>query len=132
VGTALASGLLAITPGLGLGHAVAGEWQESGWRFTLGEGASIGAFVYGLSLCECVSVDHGGEEREGSAFGAPLALVGFGAFATLRVMEIVDLFQRLKARGAPPESPNPTETGFLAPQPQLLPGGAGVTIEAAF
>jgi hypothetical protein len=71
--------VVAVMPGLGLGHVVQGRWRQRGWIYTLGE---LGAF--GM-----IAVAASESDLDTAAVGA-LAIVGWGSFVGLRVWEVAD------------------------------------------
>src|SRR5262249_19958455 len=89
--TRVAGGLLATFVGLGIGQAVEGRWTQTGWIFTLGEGATGAAFTVGLiasfscgggGMMNMTCTNHGGG----------LLLVGMLGFLGFRVAGAVDGF----------------------------------------
>ena len=71
--------------GFGLGHAIQGRYSSDGWKFTLGEVASILVLFRGISDCEYGIFSSEGCSNDLINLGV-LSLVGF------RIWEIVDLW----------------------------------------
>ena len=97
-GQYLGGGLAALFIGFGVGQAVQGRWAEKGWIFTLGEGASIGVMIWGMSqFVGCASdIDNPDADNcAGSGFG--LMFGGMLGLSVFRIWETVDAFL------APPE-----------------------------
>jgi hypothetical protein len=93
-GEHIGGGLAAVFLGFGLGQAVQGRWSEKGYIFTLGEGASIVAMIWGASRTfGC----HDVESRCDESGAAALLVGGVLALSVFRVWESVDAFV------APPE-----------------------------
>ena len=75
--------LLAATIGFGSGHALLGTVGDGGWKFTLGEVASLLLMANGLGRA---IIRQDGDGNGGTIFGA--GLIGFGLF---RAWELVDV-----------------------------------------
>lgn len=89
-GEHIGGGLVAVFLGFGLGQAVQGRWSEKGYIFTLGEGASVVAMIWGMyQVVGCL--DGGGEGRCNDS-GVPLFLAGALALTVFRVWGSVDAF----------------------------------------
>ncbi len=76
--------------GFGLGQAVQGRWSEKGYIFTLGEGASMGLFIWGMVEGFGACFEGCSESREDRA--VLLLGVGLVGLAVFRTWEIVDAF----------------------------------------
>lgn len=89
-GEHIGGGLAAIFLGLGLGQAIQGRWSEKGYIFTLGEGASFVAMVWGLTRWanDCVATETCRNDESGMALFAG-GLIAFGVF---RIWETIDAF----------------------------------------
>src|SRR5262245_49064669 len=88
-GKHLGGGLAAVFFGYGVGQAVQGRWSDTGWIFTLGEGAATVAFVYGFvdMFANCPIDGPCNNDR-----GAALFLGGLLAYGVFHVWEVVDAF----------------------------------------
>jgi hypothetical protein len=86
-GKHLGGGLAAVFFGFGVGQAVQGRWSDTGYIFTLGEGASVVALFYGLG--RALSCDG---ESSCSNEGAGWMVGGLLAYTALHVWEIADAF----------------------------------------
>lgn len=106
----------------GIGQAVQGRWSDRGWIFTVGEAASIGVIIAGISR-----FDSSTDDGEGLLIAGVLGLVGF------RIWEMVDLWvgpplhnqkvQRVYMKyGIPPGSQ------FYGAAPYVAPTGRGGAI----
>ena len=82
-GKVAGSMLLAATIGFGSGHALLGSVGDGGWKFTLGEVASLLLMANGLGRA---IIRQDGDGNGGTIFGA--GLIGFGVF---RAWELVDV-----------------------------------------
>lgn len=91
-GEHIGGGVAALFLGFGIGHAVQGRWMDRGWIFTLGETASVGLVIYGMSrAASCTSLDESGT---GGCASNGLGLVAGGAVAltALHLWETIDAF----------------------------------------
>lgn len=84
-------GVTALFVGFGASQAVEGRWHETGWIFTLGEGASTVAVIWGvgMGISECWNADGADQPCKGNR-GLSLivgGLIGLGGF---RIGEIID------------------------------------------
>jgi hypothetical protein len=87
-GRHVGGGVAAFVFGFGVGQAVQGRWTDTGYIFTLGEGASMVAVVYGLGRAlSCVDTDTSCN-NDGGAW----MLGGLLAYTALHVWEVVDAF----------------------------------------
>jgi hypothetical protein len=84
-GEHIAGGMVSLLFGFGLGQAIQGRWSETGWMFTLGQTASIGAILVGASSCVSSS-----SRCEGS--GTMLVVGGVIGIVVFRAWEIADAF----------------------------------------
>jgi hypothetical protein len=86
-GAHIGGGVAALFLGFGIGHAVQGRWGDRGWIFTLGETASIGVMIYGVTrAASCVSDELGGgcgSSGLGLIAGGAIALTGFHLWETI-------------------------------------------------
>jgi hypothetical protein len=119
------AGVLGTFPGYGIGHAVAGEWSETGWIFTFGE--LTAAILIGVTDALSGLSDTGPE-------GPPIALfVVYGAF---RVVEIVDIWTRPTVRSETVRSEPEAARAMFAPSftalPVLRQDGASVVFVGSF
>jgi hypothetical protein len=87
-GQHVGGGLVGTFVGFGIGHAVQGRYIDRGWIFTLGELASMGALVAGVSSCLQDSISSRGSRSCDDTFiiGGLVGLLGF------RIWEIVDVW----------------------------------------
>src|SRR5260221_3716305 len=92
-GQHMGGGLCALFVGLGVGQAVEGRWHETGWIFTLGETASMVAFMWGF-FEQFNAGSHNQASADTLLVGGMIGLVGF------RVWEIVDAFAGPPAHNA--------------------------------
>lgn len=76
-------GLLAIYPGLGIGHAVQYRFKDRGWIFLVGELGGSVLMVMGLAQCLGTSLNRS------SCDGSQLVL-GYGLLLGFKIWEIVD------------------------------------------
>lgn len=92
-GAHIGGGLAALFIGYGTGQAIQGRWSDTGWIFTVGEGASTAALIYGVLelLDDCV--DNLGRERDcdNSNAGAAIA-VGLIGVTVFRTWGTIDAF----------------------------------------
>jgi hypothetical protein len=96
----IAGGVLGSTIGLGIGHAVNGHYAKTGWIFSLGEGAALGAFIGGLATGD--TFYENGEEKLKLSTGAQVAVVAGGlAYLGFKIWEIIDVWTRPTLRQAP-------------------------------
>jgi len=121
-GKHIGGGLAAVFFGFGVGQAVQGRWSDTGYIFTLGEGASMVALFYGLGRAlSCVDAD-----TSCSNDGGAWMVGGLLAYTALHVWEIADAFvvpprhnQRVRALrqrlGYPPPGTYYGFTPFLSP-----------------
>jgi hypothetical protein len=83
-------GIASLYPGFGLGHAIQGRWGSAGWRYTVGEAASVAAVMGGvLALFGCGG-DVEAERRCDTNVPTGALIVGGIGFTLLRVLEIAD------------------------------------------
>lgn len=94
-GRYIAGGVLGTTVGLGIGHAVAGEYGSRGWVFTTGELASLGLIIGGFAKGADASTN-GGTSFDGGA--AAMMIGGAIAHAVFRIWEVIDVWTRPKVR----------------------------------
>lgn len=90
-GEHIGGGVAALFLGFGIGHAVQGRWSDRGWIFTLGETASVGLMIYGLTRtasCTLDATDGGGCSDSGLGWiaGGAIAMTG------LHLWETIDAF----------------------------------------
>jgi hypothetical protein len=87
-GEHIGGGVLAIFVGFGAGQAVQGRWGDTGWIFTLGEAATFGAMMYGLTkdLTDCFETNCDSSNHTG------LIVAGALGFTVLRLWETIDAF----------------------------------------
>lgn len=79
-------GILGTYPlGLGIGHAIQGRYSTDGWKFTVGELASLAVVVTGLNDC----VEDLFEEDDCNDGLITIGAIGFVGF---RIWEIIDLW----------------------------------------
>lgn len=97
-------GILSVTSGFGIGHAVQGRWLEKGWIFTTGEIALLGGAGYlliswmeelegyGKSLLEGAKNPNESSTDESKIKwdNVYLAAAFFAGYLGLRVWEVVD------------------------------------------
>jgi hypothetical protein len=79
-----------IFVGLGVGQAIQGRWGDTGWIFTLGEGASSALAIYGMVelLDNCVhTIDESDCDDDNGV--APL-LIGLLGVTVFRTWSIID------------------------------------------
>jgi len=88
-GQHLGGGLAAMFVGFGVGQAVQGRWSDTGWIFTLGEGLSFGAMMWGIGQAfeECGYYD---DCRSDSGVG--LVIAGALGYSVFRIWGAVDAF----------------------------------------
>lgn len=108
-GQTIGGGAVAWILGFGAGHAVQGRYEDVGWKFTLGEAASVAGIIVGLSI----ALDH--ESRYPSDTGENILVASFVSLAVLRIWETIDAFTgpgqhnqkyraaHWKAYGTPPQ-----------------------------
>jgi hypothetical protein len=90
-GQHLGGGVAALFFGFGIGQAVQGRWSDTGWIFTLGEGASMVAFVAGfVKVFEACDLD--GPGTCSSNEGAGLLWAGLLGYLVFHTWEVVDAF----------------------------------------
>ncbi len=107
--TYITGGIIASTVGFGIGHAIHGRWYETGWVFTVAEGAGLLMLNAASSSCSKKADVNGVEKTECSNGG--LAIIGLSVFVGFHVWEIVDAWT-----GAIPIDEGPK--AFLIPNPQ--------------
>lgn len=82
-------GLIGTFSGLGLGHAIVGEWTNKGWIFTVGEIGTGVMTVYGMA--QALSHDRNTPSaRRGEMF----MIAGALSMTVLRVYEVYDIWTR--------------------------------------
>ena len=87
-GKHIGGGIAAFAIGFGVGQAVQGRWSDTGYIFTLGEGASMVALFYGLGRAlSCVDSD-----TTCNNDGGAWMLGGLLVYTVLHVWEIGDAF----------------------------------------
>jgi len=118
--------------GFGSGQAIQGRWSDTGWIFTLGEGASVVALIASIDQWDSIC-DRDGYCRD----EVPgLFVVGIVGLAVFRVWGMVDAiagpvvhnrsYRKLRQRlGYPPDQARATP--YLAPAARGDGGVAGVT-----
>ena len=75
--------------GFGVGQAIQGRWTDTGWIFTLGEGASLAVAMVGLvQLIEC-DVEFDGCNDDGPAGTLLVGLVGYTVFHVWSIIDAV-------------------------------------------
>jgi len=78
----IGGGLVNVFFGFGIGQAIQGRWSERGWIFTLGQGVSGVAFMYGFVrwFGDCFQPDTGCDDNS-TGFGLMMAgMVGMTVF----------------------------------------------------
>jgi hypothetical protein len=111
-------GLVGTFYGLGIGHAIVGEWSNKGWIFTVGE---IGSFVViGAGLAQALPRNATDLERRR---GGTIALAGAVAWSAFRFYEIYDVWTRPKVASVN----KPVDTAF-AVGPVGQEGGFGALL----
>jgi hypothetical protein len=80
-------GIVGTYCGLGIGHAISGEYSSTGWIFTLGEIGSI--FLLGYGLTESLGTNSTNPDA-----GEAKLMAGAVAFSVFRVVEVVDVWTR--------------------------------------
>lgn len=81
-------GILGTYPiGLGLGHAVQGRWDQTGWIFTAGELGSVGVFLVGALSC-----DNNNDNTTCSDWSTTLIVSGIIGYVGFRLWEIGDVW----------------------------------------
>jgi hypothetical protein len=90
-GEHIGGGVAALFLGFGIGHAVQGRWSDRGWIFTLGETASLGLMIYGLTRTASCTLD---ATSGGSCSDSGLGWMAGGAIALtgLHIWETIDAF----------------------------------------
>ena len=88
-GQHVGGGLLSVFIGFGLGQAVQGRWDDTGWIFTLGEIGSIALIVYGAEqqIDDCFDRPDCDEDA-----GSGAIVAGAIGIVVFRLWEIVDAF----------------------------------------
>lgn len=92
-GAHLLGGVAAWSLGFGIGQAIQGRWSSDGWKFTLGEGASLAALLVGIAT---IWQDCGIDEVCRDDGGGLLLVGGVIGLGVFRVWSVVDAF------GVPP------------------------------
>lgn len=127
VGGALLSGWL----GFGIGHAVQGRYGDVGWKFTIGEAATIAGVFIGVSMLVEEDLENTGDQGGETVLVA--SIVGYGV---LRIWEFIDVVAgpgehnrkvraaRWKASGAPP----PGYSFYVVPSKGGSGGVAGLSM----
>ncbi len=114
--------VVAVVPGLGLGHAIQGRWKERGWIFTFGQLVTFGMATVAAA-----------ESDLDQNIVTTLAIAGWGGWLSLRVWEVTDAVigpkrhnMRVRAirRKAGHAVAGPTVQPFVVPRGR--PDGAGV------
>jgi hypothetical protein len=98
-GQHIGGGIASLFFGFGIGQAVQGRWSEKGYIFTIGEGASFGAMLWGITelvrACDDSFNDPYGEttcNHSQENRGATLLIGGLIGISVFRIWEIVDAF----------------------------------------
>ena len=124
---ALVSGWL----GFGIGHAVQGRYADVGWKFTIGEVATLGGFFVGLSMA---LEDDLNSTRDQDDSGETIMVVSLIGYGVLRVWEFIDTIAgpsvhnrkvraaKWKAYGGQP----PPRYGFFVAPTNTAGNGGGV------
>jgi hypothetical protein len=92
-GATFGGGLAALFIGYGSGQAIQGRWSDTGWIFTLGEGASTFALFAGLyrTLDDCTN--NVGESSDcNHSDGPPLMIIGALGVTVFRIWGTIDAF----------------------------------------
>jgi len=130
-----AAGLLGTFVGFGSGHAVAKQWKQAGWIYTVSESIAAAGMVTGFAmLMEDLFCGGGGLFGSGECKypnADSLMLGSFSVFLVMRGIEMVDIWIRPKViqkqdnkiiRKDPPE----VRSSFLI-SPNLSPNIVGLT-----
>jgi hypothetical protein len=103
--------------GLGIGHAVVGEYKSTGWIFTVGEAAALGVFIGGLASADETRID--GEDKLQASTAEKIMIVAGGlVYLGLRVWEVIDVWTRPEL--APDRAGHAAEPQSLAKLPRLM------------
>ncbi len=88
-GQHIGGGAVALFFGFGIGQAVQGRYSETGWIFTLGEGASIAALFVGIGrVADCI-----GDERCSTNNDAGILITGgLIGYLVFRTWGTIDAF----------------------------------------
>jgi len=89
-GAYVGGGLTATFFGFGIGQAIQGRWDDTGWIFTLGEGGSVALMVYGWAKAWDCSDTYGNDDQRCQDRGVTLFFGGLLALSGFRIWEIVD------------------------------------------
>lgn len=111
-----AGGLVGTFYGLGIGHAINGEWSSTGWIFTVGEVAATGAMV--VTLVRTI------ENPNATPGDGMMFFASAGALTVLRIFEIYDVWTRPKVA----QIDQPADTAF-AIGPMSQDGGIGALLQ---
>ena len=114
-----AGGLIGTFYGLGIGHAISGEWTSTGWIFTFGELASFGGILVGFAQVL--------ENPDADAGEGALIFGSMGALTILRIVEIYDIWTRPEVAEAS-RVEQPSDTAF-AVGPIGADGGFGALFQ---
>lgn len=91
-GAHIGGGLVALFFGFGVGQAVQGRYGDTGWIFTVGEGASLGLMIYGIGRLFDDCINDGYDtycDNDGNAGPFVVGMLGLMGF---RIWEVVDAF----------------------------------------
>jgi len=95
-GQHVGGGVAALFFGFGIGQAVQGRWTETGWIFTLGEGASVVALFSGfVKVLQSDNCDSSGDPVPVSSChrdGEGLLWAGLIGYLVFHTWEVVDAF----------------------------------------
>lgn len=97
-GEHIGGGVVSLFFGFGVGQAVQGRWSQKGYIFTVGELASFGAMIYGMTTL--FGACHGNDDlyyeetcdRSAERRGATLMIGGLLSYSVFRIWGIVDAF----------------------------------------
>ena len=86
----IGGGLANVFFGFGIGQAIQGRWSDRGWIFTLGQGASAVAMIYGMTtlLGECWH----DPECPAEGRGVGLMVIGGLGFGVFYIWGAIDAF----------------------------------------
>lgn len=88
-GAHIGGGLISLFFGFGVGQAVQGRYGDTGWIFTVGEGASIVLMVYGITRLFDDCFEEVDCNNDASATPFVVGILGLTGF---RIWEVVDAF----------------------------------------